>query len=61
MTYPQCALYFAAYELGVYIKANAFSFPLPVDSPYRLTPESSVENEDVTSMLNLVDCSTFCI
>ena len=56
--YPQHALSFAVYKLGVYVKANACSpFPVSVDSPSWLTPASSVENEDILSMLKLLDCS----
>lgn len=62
ITYPQRALPFAVYKLGVYMKANACSpFPVPVDCPSWLTPASSVENEDTLSMLKLLDCSALSV
>lgn len=40
------------------MKANACSpSPISVDRPSWLTPTSSIENEDVLSMLKLLNCS----
>lgn len=58
MTYLHHAFSFTVYKLGVYMKENACSpSPVSVDRLCWLKPASSVENEDMLSMLKLLDNS----